>query len=132
MSVYGKKRNTYSARLFKTLPGAKPVKIGMFSTSLETQDDPGEKQTVKGALYGKCNVTACQKPNSALFYNKATMAFYCHKCALDISRFNPDTPELFPYLDVEMDAYFYAVRSGIDHNTIRELFEVPEGTHALF
>jgi hypothetical protein len=38
----------------------------------------------KGLQGQNCNVTACQKPDSALYYNKAMRAWYCKECATDI------------------------------------------------
>jgi hypothetical protein len=41
----------------------------------------------KGELNGKCNITRCQKPNSATWYNHSTRKHYCQSCA---SRLNND------------------------------------------
>jgi hypothetical protein len=35
----------------------------------------------KGELNGKCNITSCQKPNSATWYNHSTQKYYCVSCA---------------------------------------------------
>jgi transposase-like protein len=35
----------------------------------------------KGELNGKCNITSCQKPNSATWYNHSTQKYYCPSCA---------------------------------------------------
>jgi len=35
----------------------------------------------KGVLNGKCNITSCQKPNSATWYNHSTRKYYCPSCA---------------------------------------------------
>jgi hypothetical protein len=32
-------------------------------------------------LNGKCNITSCQKPNSATWYNHSTQKYYCASCA---------------------------------------------------
>lgn len=45
---------------------------------------------VKGALRGACNVTACQAPGSAIYFNRSTKAYYCEHCAGRINRANPD------------------------------------------
>lgn len=60
-------------------------------------EEPNPKTTDKGKEGGSCNRTACQKPNSAKYYNRSTRAFYCRTCALLIHRANP-TLELFPNL----------------------------------
>lgn len=44
-----------------------------------------DAMTDKGVKGGKCNVTACQKPNSAFYYNKSTRAYYCKECADEIN-----------------------------------------------
>ena len=38
----------------------------------------------KGKKGLNCNVTHCQKPNSAHYFNKVMKAYYCLKCATDI------------------------------------------------
>ena len=44
----------------------------------------------KGELNGKCNITSCQKPNSATWYNHSTRKYYCPSCArrLNTDEFN--------------------------------------------
>lgn len=39
----------------------------------------------KGIKGGSCNVTACQKPDSAVYFNKSTKAYYCRDCAREIN-----------------------------------------------
>lgn len=39
----------------------------------------------KGLKGGLCNVTACQKPDSAFYFNKSTEAYYCESCAKKIN-----------------------------------------------
>lgn len=39
------------------------------------------KETNKGELNGSCNITSCQKPNSATWYNHSTRKYYCPSCA---------------------------------------------------
>lgn len=39
----------------------------------------------KGLKNGSCNVTACQRPNSAVYFNKSTRAYYCKQCAEQIN-----------------------------------------------
>jgi len=41
----------------------------------------------KGKEGENCNVTACQEPESAFYYNKVMHAYYCEHCARDIERF---------------------------------------------
>lgn len=43
---------------------------------------------LKGRQGGCCNVTQCQKPDSAVHYNNGTHAWYCRSCALDIHSAN--------------------------------------------
>lgn len=42
----------------------------------------------KGKHGLNCNVTACQKPNSAWWWNSSTRAWYCADCAYDIQKAN--------------------------------------------
>lgn len=35
----------------------------------------------KGEFNGSCNITACQKPNSATWFNHSTQKYYCKECA---------------------------------------------------
>lgn len=42
----------------------------------------------KGKFRGSCNVSTCQSPNSAFFYNKSTKAHYCVYCARAINKAN--------------------------------------------
>lgn len=35
----------------------------------------------KGEFNGKCNITSCQKPNSATWFNHSTRKYYCSSCA---------------------------------------------------
>lgn len=39
----------------------------------------------KGEYGGSCNITACQRPNSALWYNHSTRRFYCQECATTLN-----------------------------------------------
>jgi len=39
----------------------------------------------KGVKGGSCNVTACQEPESAFYFNKSTRAYYCENCAREIN-----------------------------------------------
>lgn len=36
---------------------------------------------MKGELNGSCNITSCQKTNSAIWYNHSTIKYYCPSCA---------------------------------------------------
>lgn len=42
----------------------------------------------KGKHGQNCNVTACQRPNSAWWWNSSTRAWYCCDCAYDIQKAN--------------------------------------------
>lgn len=52
--------------------------IGCF-TNPERTATPG-----KGLKGENCNVAACQKPNSADYYNRYMAAWYCRECAVKI------------------------------------------------
>lgn len=40
----------------------------------------------KGKRGENCNVTHCQEPKSAYYYNHVMDAFYCRRCAMRIQR----------------------------------------------
>ena len=42
----------------------------------------------KGTEGGACNVTRCQRPNSAIWYNHGSYAWYCESCRHEIE-FDP-------------------------------------------
>lgn len=48
----------------------------------------GPNRDDKGKKGGACNVTSCQLPNSALWYNHSTQAYYCETCAKAINDSN--------------------------------------------
>ena len=39
----------------------------------------------KGEFGGSCNITHCQRPNSATWYNHSTRKYYCRFCAHDLN-----------------------------------------------
>ena len=51
----------------------------------------------KGVFGGRCNVNACQKPNSAHYFNTAMQSYYCFHCACSINESNLSLG-LFPNL----------------------------------
>lgn len=55
----------------------------------------GPNRADKGVHGGACNVTACQLPDSALWYNHSTQAYYCRACALAINEANPPGADSF-------------------------------------
>lgn len=48
----------------------------------------------KGQYGCSCNLSVCQAPNSAYWYNQGSMAFYCFDCANMLSRVNNFPAEL--------------------------------------
>lgn len=42
---------------------------------------------MKGEYNQECNITSCQKPNSAVWFNHSTRKYYCGSCA---NRLNSD------------------------------------------
>lgn len=53
---------------------------------------------MKGEYNQECNITACQRPNSATWFNHSTRKYYCPSCAkrLNSDPFNArDTQEMF-------------------------------------
>ena len=55
----------------------------------------GPNRPDKGLFNGSCNVTACQLPNSAHWFNHSTRAYYCGTCARELNRVNSDYRRLF-------------------------------------
>ncbi len=64
-----------------------------------------DKTPGKGKEGENCNVTACQAPESAFYFNTAMNAWYCHSCAYEINRFaKMDGQDLFPKFEEHRDA----------------------------
>lgn len=40
---------------------------------------------MKGEYMQECNITSCQKPNSATWYNHSTRKYYCRGCAMRLN-----------------------------------------------
>jgi len=40
---------------------------------------------MKGNFNEECNITSCQKPNSATWYNYSTRKYYCQSCAIRLN-----------------------------------------------
>jgi hypothetical protein len=55
----------------------------------------GPNRPDKGLEGGACNVTACQLPNSATWYNHSTQRWYCRTCAVELNRVNSDFRQMF-------------------------------------
>ena len=56
---------------------------------------------MKGEYKQECNITSCQKPNSAVWFNHSTRKYYCPSCArrLNSDPFNArDAKEMFGHL----------------------------------
>lgn len=71
----------------------------------------------KGTKGGSCNVTACQRHNSAIFLNVGMKAYYCFRCAADIHNANERHAEkdgftLFPAYDKMVERMRSLVREG--------------------
>jgi hypothetical protein len=55
----------------------------------------GPNRADKGVKGGSCNVTACQLPDSAHWFNHSTLRWYCEVCATELNRVNWDFPQMF-------------------------------------
>jgi hypothetical protein len=55
----------------------------------------GPNRADKGHHGGSCNVTACQLPASAFWFNHSTRAYYCETCARAINAANPPNADDF-------------------------------------
>jgi len=40
---------------------------------------------MKGSYKEECNLTSCQKPDSATWYNHSTRKYYCKSCAMRLN-----------------------------------------------
>ena len=64
---------------------------------------------MKGEYNQECNITSCQKPNSATWYNHSTQKYYCPSCAKRINsdEFNKrDAMRLFGHDLCTEEGYF--------------------------
>lgn len=55
----------------------------------------GPNREDKGVFGGACNVTACQLPDSATWFNHSTRKYYCVTCATELNRVNHDFRQMF-------------------------------------
>lgn len=67
-----------------------PRIYGGFRRSAKIQDSTRVRQEGAGNRGGICYRTACQKPDSAVFFNHSTQKWYCEECAhwLNTDTFN--------------------------------------------
>ena len=49
------------------------------------EDRPPQNAADKGEFGGSCNITHCQRPNSATWFNHSTRKYYCRSCAHDLN-----------------------------------------------
>lgn len=69
---------------------------------------------MKGEYKGSCNITACQKPNSATWYNHFNHQYYCPDCAF---RLNTD---VFNKRSADENLGHAMCTEVIDHTIIEE------------
>ena len=68
---------------------AKVVRNPHIGTKHDFSDHRIKEATPGKGKHGQnCNVTACQRPNSAWWWNSSTRAWYCCDCAYDIQKAN--------------------------------------------
>lgn len=69
----------------------KPTRARLSKRVFKTSSDGNQKLIAsdKGKYLGSCNITACQRPNSAIWYNHSTQKYYCEPCAHMLNRANP-------------------------------------------
>ncbi len=66
-----------------------------------TYDEQPVLAADKGEFEGSCNITRCQRPNSATWFNHSTRKYYCRSCAhtLNFDSFNrKDALEMWGHL----------------------------------
>lgn len=79
---------TQSFRSVEDLRTAKAVSDGYSEHYTRDRGYTGPERKDKGEAGGSCNVTACQRPNSAFYYNHSTQRHYCVSCARKINDAN--------------------------------------------
>jgi hypothetical protein len=53
--------------------------------NLPSAPEKSKNAADKGHYGGSCNITRCQRPDSAFWYNHSTRAYYCRSCAHDLN-----------------------------------------------
>lgn len=57
--------------------------------------EPKPLRADKGVRGGACNITACQRPDSAYWFNHSTRKWYCGDCAHELNRVNRDAWDIY-------------------------------------
>lgn len=127
--------------LSQQAPSGKPADPVFSMDSAESQK-PVEPKGMPG---GRCNVTACQRENSAIFLNLGQIGgkhpdtggcYYCVDCARDIHNANKrwseqDKMTLFPMFDEMMARYsenFHNDKDPDDFENYRDINQNPWGS----
>lgn len=71
---------------------------------------------MKGEYNQECNITSCQKPNSAIWFNHSTRKYYCSSCArrLNTDPYNAkDAQKMFGHALCTLDEVKNAIEDSI-------------------
>ena len=102
---------------------------------LHSRDIEVEQPTLaadKGEFGGSCNITHCQRPNSATWYNHSTRKYYCRSCAhtLNYDQFNrKDALEVWGHL-LCTEGRVIKGDYRVIHDHYRKLHEEKEASYA--
>ena len=84
-------KKSYLRGLINAVPAPRPA----------SDYEPPKLAADKGDFRGSCNITRCQRPNSATWFNHSTRKYYCRSCAHDLNydHFNrKDAMEMWGHL----------------------------------
>ena len=69
----------------KTPASLQPIILRSGGDSLSPRKPERQDAADKGEFEGSCNITRCQRPNSATWFNHSTRKYYCRSCAHDLN-----------------------------------------------
>ena len=113
----------------------KPVVRGDWppAPSIQSREEQAPRLAAdKGEFGGSCNITRCQRPNSATWYNHSTRKYYCRPCAhtLNYDQFNrKDALEVWGHL-LCTEGRVIEGDYRVIHDHYRKLHEEKEASHA--
>lgn len=79
-----------NGKLVKVRKNGMGQKYLVHPTTARSEYEPPALRADKGVFGGACNITRCQRPDSAYWFNHSTRAYYCRSCAhtLNFDHFN--------------------------------------------
>lgn len=109
-------------------------------SKFKTYEELCKEREPKGMPGGRCNVTACQRPSSAIFLNVGQIGakhpdtggcYYCVDCATNIHRANEyhsekDGMTMFPTYTEMMQRYRKTFRAGGDEDNFTNYSDIDQ------